>query len=577
MTIGALLTSAFLLLQAGNVSIEGIVISRTTNKPVAGAQVSLTKLRRLPGGNPTGIVGTLGGSGVVTIVGTGNTLSRAMSVEDRGSSAQIPSTTADTNGHFIFTGLEPGTYSVRATADGYVQQDSAPGESGGMTAMVTPSAGQSVNNVVLRLTEGGTVSGRVTGSNGDPLVNLEVALSRTTFGPDGRKISSFVTTALTNDHGEYRLFWVPPGKYRLSVASSARPVPGMAFRPESINKYPRVFYPNTRDPQSATILVVQSAAELSGMDFRLIEPPKFRIRGRLIDSTGAGISPRGVTIGISPRDTEVNGGVSSSAPYNPMDGTFELRDVPSGAYIIRAQISNPMGSPSVERLRPPPPLTAVADVDVEGADVDGVVLDVIPPMSIPGRIRIEGASTTLSPDGMTIALRAAGSGGAFEPRPAQAGADGNFTLEGVGPGDYMLRLFPQNNLYVKSAMIGGMDILTHPFTVSTSAPGSIDIVLAANAGHLTGTVSGAAPTSAIQVVLIPDQRDRNDLYRFVRADSSGRFVFPVLPAGSYKAFAFENIEPYSWFDPTVVKTFEAFGVPVTVGNTDVTLELKLIH
>jgi Carboxypeptidase regulatory-like domain len=577
MTIAAILTSVFLLFQSGNVSIEGTVTSKTTNKPIAGAQVSLARLQGIPD-NPRGMLtrGTLG-SGVITIVGTG-VVSGARVIGNQGPSVQIPSATTDTSGHFIFTDLAPGTYSIRATADGYVQQESAPGEPGGMTAVVMPSAGQAIRDVALRLTEGGTVSGRVTGSTGEPLVNMEVALVRTTFGPDGRKMMSSVTTAQTNDRGEYRLFWVPPGDYRLSVASSPRPVPGMAFRPETINKYPRVFYPDTRDPESATILVVRSAAEISGMDFRLIEPPKFRIRGRLIDSTGAGTPARGVSIGIYPRDTLVTGGVSSSAPYNPADGTFELRDVPSGRYIIRAQISPAFNPPYEERLQPPLPLTAIAEVDVVGADVDGVVLDVTSPVSISGRIRVEGAASTVSPGRMTVTLRPAGSGMVFGsvPRPAQTDADGTFTLEGVGPGDYLLQFFPPTDFNVKSAVMAGMDILSHPFTVSTSAPGSIDIVLAGNAGRVTGMVSGAqGNASGIQVVLVPDQRDRNDLYRFTRADSGGHFVFPPLPAGSYKAFAFETIEPFSWFDPAVLKPYESAATPVIVGAADVTLNLKV--
>src|SRR5262249_23970963 len=102
---------------------------------------------------------------------------------------QIPPATADSNGHFAFTGLETGMYSLRAVADGYAQQDinTLPGVQNGMTAQVNLTAGQAAKDVVLRLTPGGTVSGRVTGGNGEPLVNMEVSVLRPMYNPDGRK------------------------------------------------------------------------------------------------------------------------------------------------------------------------------------------------------------------------------------------------------------------------------------------------------------------------------------------------------------------------------------------------------
>jgi hypothetical protein len=125
----------------------------------------------------------------------------------------------DANGHFAFADLEPGTYILRAFADGYARQEFNPGtRSGpGMTAEVTLAAGTASRDTVFRLIPGGTVSGRVTGSSGEPLVNLEVTLLRRIYDPDGRRTFQQVGLAQTNDRGEYRLFWVTPGRYYPSV------------------------------------------------------------------------------------------------------------------------------------------------------------------------------------------------------------------------------------------------------------------------------------------------------------------------------------------------------------------------
>src|SRR5438094_435244 len=98
--------------------------------------------------------------------------------------------------------------------------------------------------------------------------------------------------AQTNDRGEYRLFWITPGRYYLSAASTNRPVPGVPFNPGGFtNKYPRTFYPSSSDVASAVPIEVQPAVELSGLDFRLNEQPTYRVRGRVVDPTSGSTPP----------------------------------------------------------------------------------------------------------------------------------------------------------------------------------------------------------------------------------------------------------------------------------------------
>src|SRR5439155_6631926 len=112
----------------------------------------------------------------------------------------------------------------------------------------------------------------------------------------------------------------------------------------------------------------ESNIELSGMDFRLDEPRMYRVSGRVTDSI-SGAVPRNVSISLTPRDSGGNPEtVSSGSAYNPADGSFELRDVPSGSYLIRAQLP-PRGRPEAGQTPPTPPL-AMTLVDVIRADVD---------------------------------------------------------------------------------------------------------------------------------------------------------------------------------------------------------------
>jgi Carboxypeptidase regulatory-like domain len=446
MPVSVIAASLLFLLQTAKGSIEGSVVNSVTNRPIASALVSATKI--------PGIAGGFVVSSTIT---------------------QLPPARSDSNGRFRFDNLEPGTYSVRAIADGYAQQEfNVSGVPSSMTAQPKVGPGEAVKNIVLRLTPGASVNGRVTGSNGEGLLNMEVSLMRAVRSPDGRQTMATVVTAQTDDRGEYRLFGVAPGSYYMSVAASTRPVSGSPFRPDgSTKRYPRTFYPATTDPATAATIDVQPAVDLTGIDFRLIEQPAFHVRGRVVDSI-TGQIPRNVAISISARGPVFGSGFSfSSAPYNSATGTFDLSDVISGSYSLVAQL--PMnGRPGPGQA---PVLTAPVLIEVRGADVDGIILRFVPPVSISGRIRIEGDTAAVDLTRMNVLLRPV-----FGPMSAQSSAsvnpDGTFIISDVPAGEYQVltnQIMP--GLTVKQILLGGADLPGRSLTVSGTPSQMIEIVL----------------------------------------------------------------------------------------------------
>ena len=73
---------------------------------------------------------------------------------------QIPPARTDGNGRFSFRNLEPGTYFLRASAEGYAQQEYnvRPGAASGVSTQVTLSAGQAVKNIQYRWRRSGRLS-----------------------------------------------------------------------------------------------------------------------------------------------------------------------------------------------------------------------------------------------------------------------------------------------------------------------------------------------------------------------------------------------------------------------------------
>jgi hypothetical protein len=169
-------------------------------------------------------------------------------------------------------------------------------------------------------------------------------------------------------------------------------------------------------------------------------------------------------------------------------------------------------------------------------------------------------------------LRRMGNRSGFIPASASLTAgDGNFKLTNVSPGDYRLIInapFRPNaaggapvSIYIKEARFEGADALNSPIRVAGLVAGSLDIVVGVGGGQVSGIVADerAAPVPVTQVVLIPDRRDRTDLYKTVVSDDNGRFVFNGVPPGEYKVFSWDAVEANGWFDPDFMERHESKG------------------
>jgi hypothetical protein len=305
------------------------------------------------------------------------------------------------------------------------------------------------------------------------------------------------------------------------------------------------------------------------------------------------VSPRNATGGSSPLDALLGGatGALQGNRYNPATGEFEVREVAAGSYWLMVQ-TQPLPNVAGGRAAVPDPATILssinrAQVPVEvSRDLDNVTVAVSPGITIPGRLRIEGNPPAgqdpysrfmpmLQTNGGSI-LSAVIQGG-LPPRPA---ADGTFSLTKITPGDYKLVITGLDpTMYIKDAHIDRADVL-QGISIGDRVDGMLDIVISTNAGQIDGTVVDAAgkPVTAVQAVLIPDRlRNRYDLFKTAVTGANGRFTIRGITPGDYKLFAWEDIEPFSYFDAEVVAPFEAKGRPVHIqDNSKETLEVKII-
>jgi hypothetical protein len=228
--------------------------------------------------------------------------------------------------------------------------------------------------------------------------------------------------------------------------------------------------------------------------------------------------------------------------------------------------------------------TAIQAVEVSGADVDNLTIAVGGGLTIPGRIQVEGtAPPAFGFDRIALALAPTNGvvtlGSLLQvSRPA---ADGAFTLEKVNAGEYRFGIqgLPPA-MYIKSARFDQTDVLASGFSVADKSPGTLEVVVSANAGQVSGDVMDkeSKPVRGIPIALIPDRnRERRDVYKIAQTDQNGHFTMNGIAPGDYKVFGWEDIEPFSYFDPDVLKQFEDKGKPIhVVETTKETLEIMLI-
>ncbi len=95
---------------------------------------------------------------------------------------RVYQTISGPDGSFSFTGVDPGTYWLRAERAGYLRAEyrASPHET---ISPIALAAGRRSNPVNVTMTRSATISGRVLDGNGDPVESAQVQVLRRVFRP----------------------------------------------------------------------------------------------------------------------------------------------------------------------------------------------------------------------------------------------------------------------------------------------------------------------------------------------------------------------------------------------------------
>ena len=525
----------------------------------------------------------------------------------RGNGAAV----TDDQGRYAIGGLTAGNYNITASKPGFVdviygqRRPLQPG------TPLTLADGQAATNVDLRLIRGGVITGRVADEDGEPLARALVTIQRYQYVRGERQLTA-AGGDQTDDRGQFRVFGLPPGDYYVSASTAglgellgrgmqqlAAGVGALAGRggrglgplggpdqPEATG-YAPTYYPGVVSATEAGKITLGPGQEAVGIDFQIQLVSLATVSGIVAGAQDA------AAVTLVAQDGRGALGPLGGQTYTGRamaDGAFTIANVPPGRYTAIARSGGRSGDPR----------TAMQTVVVNGQNIEGLTLVLLPGVTLSGNITVESSGTPSPSDYSVFRVdvpdadplpggggRGGGGRGGVFGSDDRVEKNGSFTLTGLQPGRHLVRVTgggTQNGgqWTLKSVLIGGMDVADLPFEIK---PGqnvdNVTVVLTDRSTDLSGTVRDAqnAGTAAVTVIAFSTDaqywRAQSRRISTSRTGATGAYRIRGLPAGDYYVLATEDVEQGEWFDPAYLDSVKdkATHVKLDDGETK-TLDLR---
>ena len=497
-------------------SMDGQVTNSLTGEPVGGAVLHLIPLRYRSGDNQQ----------------------------------QPQQASAQADGTFHFDSVLPGNYVVTAERAGFV-----PNQLNSKSRMVMVSPGQSLNGVLVSLTPEGSIVGKIEEEDGTavPGARVEALAPLSTHGRASLKLYASVTA---DSHGKFSLGTLPPNDYYVMVEP---PPPAEKKKPaKDGGDLVRTFFPRSIDIDGASSVGVTAGQSLPDITVRVRRTTTFHIRGKIADAASEA-APQNLTLAISPRGAVDSVSLTTKVPVTS-NKAFDIGGLTPGAYTLRLTA----GASASGRHDA---LLARQDVEIGAMNLDGVVLSVLPALTVSGQIRVEGAGNPSLPRVAVVARPLEDMSHATQGF-ATVERDGSFTISKLDPGPYVFHVFaPDSGMYLKSLALNQQDVLNKEADLSNVTSARLEAVLTPGAAEVDGTVQGTGDAPVNTIILAPESIGPDGagvLFSYSRRD--GSFAFKNVPPGKYFGYAVQRGDPNLWQNPEFLQAMQAQGTSLEVGE-----------
>jgi protocatechuate 3,4-dioxygenase beta subunit len=446
--------------------------------------------------------------------------------------AAIAKATTDYEGRYRLSNVPAGRYSVVAFAPAFVgPTDGMYGEPG---KNVTIAEGETVEKIDFALTRGGVITGRVTDSEGAPVISERVQLNQQGGQNRWNNFSSFNPFMFeTDDRGIYRIYGIPAGRYTVSIGDAGEGGT-IRFGFGGRGYYKRTFHPNVTEEAKATIIELAEGGEAASVDITVGAKSKsFMATGRVVDENGKPVV--GVRIGNSAlmKDGNRMGGFGYGT-LSDTNGGFRLDGLLPGRYAAFV-----WGEGEIEGY------TDTVTFEVTDGNVSGLELKMRRGSSIAGVVVVEGTTDRAVLARLSQLSLAANveSEGPVAPSfsNVKLSPDGSFRITGLRPGKarlYLASYPPIPGFTIARIERDGVAQREIELGQGAQVTG-IRVVIEYGTGTVRGVVkieNGPLPENARMLVAARRRGEATmgPANRGAQVDSRGRFFLEGMATGEYE-------------------------------------------
>jgi hypothetical protein len=442
--------------------------------------------------------------------------------------------TTNAAGEYTIGGLGTGEYKVwfASSTGAYITQYYKGKANYSEADLVPVTVEATTAGIDAALQPGGQITGKVTDATTKAAVEgIQVCASTSEF--------FFVRCGTTNAGGEYTITGLAGGEYKVSFVSSVT------------GAYITQYYKGKASFSEANPVSVAAASTTPGIDAAL--QPGGQITGKVTDaSTKAGLA--GITVCAY-------AGIGRCASTNAA-GEYTVTGLPSGEYKVFFSSSSGnyiaqyyKGKSNFSEANPVPVTVASTTSGIDAA------------LQLGGQItgKVTDAATKAAVSNVQVC---ASTSEFFFVRCASSNSGGEYTITGLGSGEYKVSFSPatssyQTQYYKDKTNFSEANLVS----VIAGAPTSgIDAALQPG-GQITGKVTDAATKAAVSGVQVCASTSEFVFLHCASTNAGGEYTISGLAAGEYKV-SFSSASNYiTQYYKDKARFSEATAVTVTVAAT----------